>query len=639
MERVLFTTNPPRRCGVCEFGRSTFAALKASEKYEYVLAEFAEHTTAEQFAARVAQWQPIAVIHNWHPLTMPWLTDEVLYSLQRRFPALRHAAVVHDEAPSLHWIDAAIFNDPVRPAHPREFCVGRCLWDRPLPATDPGPVIGSFGFALPGKGFERVVEQVNREFDTATVRLHLPASDYCDPDGARARAVVEECQRLAKPGITIEVSHHYLDSEGLLDWLAGNAVNCFLYDQLQGRGISSVIDFALSARRPIAISNSAMFRHVVDATPTIVLERSTLKQIIANGLKPLQPYLQRWTSAALAADYDRVVDEVREYPIADLASNRVLTPRDRERLRPAVAELHELCPGMMSRKFPQAVFQNAFIFEQARHLAKRGDSIILVGGYEDPIGPALERLGYRVTITDPQVDGRDSTQVLYDSLRSGTLYDLVISCSVLEHVEEDVDFVQSLFELLKPGGTALLTADFRADWHSGIPKPAPDVRLYSPVRLRVLADALPPGSLIGPPAWDAVPPYFHYDGSDYGFCSFAFRRPPEQASSFAARLAVRKADQESAARHAAEGLNRNLVAENAGLLSEKTRLTEETIHLANEIARLRHDSATSLASTQAELASLRAASVPIWKKVEREIRTRRRAALQTLKRRFWKMSA
>ena len=495
MERVLFTTNPPRRCGVYEFGRSTWAALQCSNRYQYLYHEFDEATSADEFCSVVERVNPVAVLHNWHPATMGWLSDDILYELRRRMPAIRHASIVHDAPAPFHWIDSTVYIDPTHKIQKGEFSVGRRLWTRAEPAFDSGNIIGSFGFGLGGKGFNRVVQKVNQEFDSATIRLHIPCSEYCDPNGNLTKAVIEECKQLAKPGIHVEVSSDYLSTHDLMNWLAGNSVNCFFYDEFKGRGISSVIDFALSARRPIAISHSNMFRHIVDATPSILIEQSSLKQIIANGIEPLRPFLDRWTDADLVAGYDLAIDYAREQQDVDLVGNRVLTPRDRERLRPSVAELTELCPDIMSRKFPEAVFKNAFIFEEARKFAKTGDKIVLVGGYDDPIGPALARLGFDVTITDPQLDGRESTDVLRDAILSGTRYDMVISCSVIEHVPEDIEFVQTLYDLTVPGGTILLTTDFRDGWRAGMPKPTPDVRLYTLERLRLLANSLPSGSL------------------------------------------------------------------------------------------------------------------------------------------------
>jgi SAM-dependent methyltransferase len=213
--------------------------------------------------------------------------------------------------------------------------------------------------------------------------------------------------------------------------------------------------------------------------------------------------------------------------VLDLRSNRVLTPADREALRPAIAELARLCPDIMARKIPEAAFQNAFIFAQAKHTLRQGDSVVVVGGFEDPIGPALRELGYDVDISDPHLDGRDARAVWLDSVRSGRRYDVVVCCSVIEHADDEAQFVRQLYQVLRPGGVALLTTDFRDDWQEGMP--APDQRLYTAERLRWLAGQLPEGSLLAPPSWGPYEPYFEFNGVRYCFCSLAFRRLEQAA--------------------------------------------------------------------------------------------------------------
>jgi SAM-dependent methyltransferase len=543
VNKVLFVNNSPRRCGVYEFGKTIWNAISPSKKLNYCYREFSEQTLVDDFLYCVKSIQPNVIVFNWHPVTMPWLNDDVLYAIHRYSPQTRMASIVHDVPAPFEWIDGNLYCDPTHVAGDRDFVLGRCISPRPIPDFDPGLVIGSFGFGLGGKGFQRVVQQVNAEFDKATIRLHVPYSDYCDPDGSVARQLIDECVALAKPGISVVASSNYLSNEDLLTWLAGNAVNCFFYDEQRGPGISSVIDLALTARRPIAITPSTMFRHVVGASPSIVIGQSSLRSIIANGLAPLENYYQSWNQFEFSNGFDLAMESIKNQPAVDMTPNRVLSNRDRQRLRPVIEDLTALCPDIMSRKFPQAVFQNAFIFEQARRLAKTGDRIILIGGYEDPIGPSLQQLGFDVTITDPFIDGRSSDDVLVDSIRDSKVYDLVISCSVIEHVEQDFDFVKAIYELLAPGGTALLTTDYRDGWNPSIRKPSSDVRLYTSERLRMLAAILPPEAFANACDWQPVPPYFHCDDSDYGFCSLTFRRPEsDQWQAYGPRCLVKRLD-------------------------------------------------------------------------------------------------
>lgn len=224
-------------------------------------------------------------------------------------------------------------------------------------------------------------------------------------------------------------------------------------------------------------------------------------------------------------------------------SNRVLTVDDRAQLATIVEELKTLSPDIMQRKIPQAVFQNAFIFQQAKFYAKKSDDIIVIGGYEDPIGPALQKLGYKVTITDPNIDGKDMRNVWIESIYAGKKYDIVISCSVLEHVEDDFSFVQEMYQILKPGGFALLTTDYRYDWAEHLAKPSTDRRLYTAQRLKLLMDSLPNHSAIDEPKWDDITPYFSCEGANYCFVSFAFQKKLDKSIDDEASYSKRYVDQ------------------------------------------------------------------------------------------------
>lgn len=218
------------------------------------------------------------------------------------------------------------------------------------------------------------------------------------------------------------------------------------------------------------------------------------------------------------------MDKVMTTPKYDLTSNRVLTVEDRENLKPAIKELSDLAPDIMKRKFPVAVFQNAFIFQQAKSLAKKTDEIIVIGGYEDPIGPSLIKLGYQITIADPVVDRRDMGAVWRESLLFDIRYDMVICCSVLGQVEDDVSFIKQIYDILKPNGIAILTTDYKSDWQEGMPKPSSNFRLYNSERLHYLFAQLPTNSELDTLTWKNIEPYFSAENLNYAFCSLAFQK-------------------------------------------------------------------------------------------------------------------
>lgn len=538
MQNILFISHNVHQCGVYQFGKNTAELLKNSNKYKFCYVECSLENGAVELFSALIEYKPVAVIYNWHPETMPWLDDQLFKRMDSYMPFLKHVIISHGYHAAFSRIDAFISDDPDSQQDAHHFHIGRFIFDYTPKSTPADNVIGSFGFGLNHKGYSRLIEQVNQEFEEATIRLHMPAAFFADKDGKNANSIIQACKQLAKPGIRIEHSDCFFTSEELIDWLANNTINCFFFENATkyGNGISSSIDYALAAKRPIAITNASMFRHIVNAQPSILIEKSSLKQIIAQGIKPLEPFYQRWTKENLLTDYEGIMDtllvsecnftvnnECKTIPY-NLTSNRVLTTEDRVQLLPVIEELKRLCPDMMQRKIPEAVFQNAFIYQQAKFYAKKSDDIIIIGGYEDPIGPALQALGYKVTITDPNIDGKDMRNVWIESIYSGVKYDMVVCCSVLEHVEEDATFIQEMYQILKPNGIALLTTDYRHDWMEGMPKPVVDRRLYTANRLKSLIEKLPVNSAIDEPCWDNTKPYFRFETADYCFCSLAFQR-------------------------------------------------------------------------------------------------------------------
>jgi hypothetical protein len=129
------------------------------------------------------------------------------------------------------------------------------------------PVIGSFGFATIGKGFELVVDAVNKEFDEAIVRINIPPSTYGDDHYWKIHKrnygeyLSELCNKVAKRGVQVVITNEFLTKDQLIEWCSQNTLNCFLYNRNQP-GLSATTDQAISSGRPLAISTNETFRHI-----------------------------------------------------------------------------------------------------------------------------------------------------------------------------------------------------------------------------------------------------------------------------------------------------------------------------------------------------------------------------------------
>jgi hypothetical protein len=287
---------------VYQHGYNTVNILvRKTKKYNYI---HGPCENIQEFNEYLATYLPIAVIYNYHPTVLEWITPQA-YNIPQL--AIHHEPTM----PLPQGISAIISQDPTIQETSTLFSSGRFIFDyeNKYPIPDKS-VIGSFGFGLPGKGFQRLVKLVQKEFDAATIRLHIAYATYGDGDGILARGVAEECRRLnTKSGIDLEITHDFMDVPQLIDWLAQNTLNAFLYDSFRGRGISGPPDYALSARRPIALTKSYMFKHMWDASPSIFVEDMTLKQIIANGLVPLQQFYDKWSEDQLVKTYDNIITD------------------------------------------------------------------------------------------------------------------------------------------------------------------------------------------------------------------------------------------------------------------------------------------------------------------------------------------
>lgn len=314
---ILFVSHPRANCGVYEFGFNVAEALQASRLYEV---RFVECADAEALSDALASTRPVATIFNYHVSTMPWLRRRML---QRHH--IPHIGIFHEvtqekaDAATNDLFDFHIGPDPtLLLRNPIVFKTGRLLpryeTQVPVPSVT---TIGTFGFGTPGKGFEALVARVQQEFDQAIIRMNIPYAAFGDADGSRARAIAERCrQAITKPGVSLEISHDFLDTPGVLDFLARSSLNAFFYEPQQGRGISSTVDYALAVKRPLALTNCSMFRHVLQAEPGVCVDNSSLRDILNRGFGPLQKCLDEWTAENIVWEYDQILAKVLKIGVA-----------------------------------------------------------------------------------------------------------------------------------------------------------------------------------------------------------------------------------------------------------------------------------------------------------------------------------
>jgi hypothetical protein len=302
-QRVLFLSWSNENCGVHQYGKGVAAALGLVHQ---------SITSLDEAESAIARYQPDVTLWNWHPGTL----GRIVHPCSPRRFRTPSICLLHEFDPHLFggdFFDVFVMPDPTNTfQHPRFFTSGRAIVSftnsHPQPSV---PTIGSFGFGVGIKGYQRLIGLVRESYDEAMIRLHIPANWAVDPNGYIASQLIEQLRVQSGAGISIEASQAWLDSAGLLDWLAKNTINVFPYDPVPHPGISSSTDWALAARRPIAITHCGLFKHLTDLP--ICLESYSIKEIVERGTAPIEHLWECWGESNFRDRWSVIVSAALNY--------------------------------------------------------------------------------------------------------------------------------------------------------------------------------------------------------------------------------------------------------------------------------------------------------------------------------------
>ena len=301
----LFINNIKAQDSIYESGLMVYNALKLSKNYELEYIEIGAEKNTLPTGYHF-------YFFNYHASTMQWLDTACI----KKLPGLKITMVLEvlpDDpfvlCPDDHF-DAYVVLDPtIKHRNKNVF-----PFPRPLEKIDfvpeyfPNevPVIGTFGFATKGKGFQHVVEAVNNEFDKAIIKINIPFGSYVPDSENYAKFLAQRCVETAKPGIEVLITHDYMNKDELIKWCASNTLNCFLYDR-NIPGLAATTDQAIIANRPLSISDNDTFRHItkyLKPYPTI-----SLRQSIGQSIKGVEQMAKDWTPEQFALHFEKVLDK------------------------------------------------------------------------------------------------------------------------------------------------------------------------------------------------------------------------------------------------------------------------------------------------------------------------------------------
>lgn len=302
-------------CGVGLYGKLWSDQLIRMQNYNFNVL-FTD--SKEETISKIEYLKPDLIFYMWNFIASPWMNDP---EIRNKFPNIKHVAVHHDM--NQHMIDNfdsenhnggfeyAITVNPTLTGNKNV-----CVTTKFIP---PGPnieikkndipVIGYQGFALNYKGIARLASIVNKEFDECIFRLHMPRSWFLDNYGYEIEHRKKEIEQIiTKPNILVEYSHEMLETQDLVNWLSQNSINCYFYDNSPYSGLASAPDYALAARKPIAVSSSEYFKHFHKCEPSVVIDQpNTLKTIMNNGVEPLLEMYEAYSKDSFLKDWSNAI--------------------------------------------------------------------------------------------------------------------------------------------------------------------------------------------------------------------------------------------------------------------------------------------------------------------------------------------
>lgn len=577
-------SNKPK-CGIYQHGLSVrdliFSNQKLLPEFIFSYQSIASFSQLRQFDKKI---QPDIYIFNGNAGTMPWLNGFNLFHLSGIKIKLTHDITNYDAVFfSPLAFDFLLTDDlTVEITNPFVLKVGRLIQEN-LSSGAKNKIelekikVGSFGLALPDKGFEEIIEKFSSQRGNVEFNFHMPKSDYMDSEGLIQKSIIHACkQMLRNTSCTLNISTDFKDKNELVRFLESNDVNIFNYRENRGghNQISGITEYALAANRPFFVSKCAMFRNLTNISPLYFnfesldiqnnLEDSFKKNLISQAqiradwtdsgfiydikaaliyavqnkynAKKFSRNIKDYTkniirNRFLRGNYNhleniiRIKDGDNTMPkLIDFPDNSILDhEKDGIVLSSIIEDIKKTCNVSVKNKVPVSLVQHAYV---ANHIMNNNKvtamaKIACLGAYGDILSEYLKKKGYLVFDIDPNINYTVEEYLQRNSNQLGS-FDVCFSVSVLEHVPDDRSFIDGAMNLLRPGGYMVNTVDFRGGEDTYMPPT--HVRFYNAHQLRELLEIFGDPDMKIESDWARALNNFNYNNTSYTFASLCIKK-------------------------------------------------------------------------------------------------------------------
>ena len=312
---VLFLNHKVQSCGVYQYGLRMYNILKKSNENNYIYCEIENYN---EYLHYINFYKPDAIIYNYHLATMNWLNEQ---NIQH---TVKNIAIPHES--NSHLFDIILSINPDEVETNNVFNIPRPIYENVdnILSTykiqnkeisefinyNEGPeipIFGSFGFGFLNKGFDKVVDTINNNYKKAIIKLIITLAHFDPNKHSNSHEISNLCySKNTNPNIKLMITHQFFTNEELLMFLSSNTTNIFLYDKMDGRGISSVIDYAISVKKPFVISDSYMFRHIY--SHDICVYKVNIDDAINNSKKILTNLYDKYSHKNVIEKIDKIIN-------------------------------------------------------------------------------------------------------------------------------------------------------------------------------------------------------------------------------------------------------------------------------------------------------------------------------------------
>jgi hypothetical protein len=304
---IVLINSSVSECGVYQYGKRVAKILETDSRFNFF---YFEISNAEELMASISSVKPDIIIYNWHIAIMPWLNNIITNQISKQAKQL---FIFHESGYPPFISDGYLMIDMTENVNNKQYPLLRPIFEKDLPKIENQvPVIGSFGFGFENKGFDKICDLVQESFSEAIIKLHITNPFFGDYSGNTTNQIINICKsKIKNPKIKLEITNDFKTDDQILDFLNSNSLNVFLYDDLYGRGLSSVIDYAVSVNTPLAVNNSYMFRHITSETPEIsVTNNFSLKEIMESGLESVLGYRKKWSHQLFKDNFFNIICKI-----------------------------------------------------------------------------------------------------------------------------------------------------------------------------------------------------------------------------------------------------------------------------------------------------------------------------------------